>query len=127
MKPRQLQFFLLEFTLSLVILSVALVVALNLFAVSAHQHTQTLALRSLSQTMAQEAEWLRHPDSDWDLRYPQNLMTTTFNVNGQIADEAVYTLTVTRSSTQALETATLVLKENDRVWLTLRVVREVTP
>jgi Tfp pilus assembly protein PilV len=127
MKPRQLQFFLLEFTLSLVILSVALVVALNLFAVSARQHTQTLALRSLSQTMAQEAEWLRHPDSDWDLRYPQNLMTTTFNVNGQIADEAVYTLTVTRSSTQALETATLVLKENDRVWLTLRVVREVTP
>jgi Tfp pilus assembly protein PilV len=127
MKPRQLQFFLLEFTLSLVILSVALVVALNLFAVSARQHTQTLALRSLSQTMAQEAEWLRHPDSDWDLRYPQNLMTTTFNVNGQIADEAVYTLTVTRSSTQALETATLVLKENDRVWLTLRVVREVIP
>ena len=127
MKPRQLQFFLLEFTLSLVILSVALVVALNLFAVSARQHTQTLTLRALSQTMAQEAEWLRHPDSDWDLRYPENVTSITYTVNGEVGDEAAYLLTVTRTSTPTLETATLILKEDDHVWLTLRVVRELTP
>lgn len=127
MKPRQLQFFLLEFTLSLVILSVALVVALNLFAVSARQHTQTLTLRALSQTMAQEAEWLRHPDSDWDLRYPENVTSIAYTVNGEVGDEAAYLLTVTRTSTPTHETATLILKEDDHVWLTLRVVRELTP
>jgi Tfp pilus assembly protein PilV len=127
MKPRQLQFFLLEFTLSLVILSVALVVALNLFTISARQHTQTLTLRTLSQTMAQEAEWLRHPDSDWALRYPQNITATAYDVRGHVSDQAIYTLTVTRTSTLTLETATLVLKEGEHLWLTLRVVRELTP
>jgi hypothetical protein len=127
MKPRQLQFFLLEFTLSLVILSVALVVAINVFAVSARQHTQTVALRTLSQTVTQEAEWLRHPDSDWDLRYPQTSMTTAYDVNGQATDEGVYTVTVTMARTASTQTATLILRDANRVWLTLQVVKELTP
>ncbi len=127
MKPRQLQFFLLEFTLSLVILSVALVVALNLFAVSARQHTEALALRTLSQTLVQEAEWLRHPESDWDLRYPEALTTTTYDQKGSLSENAVYTITVMRTITGNLETATLTLIEEDTVRLTLEVIREVTP
>jgi hypothetical protein len=127
MKPRQLQFFLLEFTLSLVILSVALVVALNLFAVSAQQHTETLALRTLSQTLVQEAEWLRHPDSDWSLRYPDSLTSTTFDQKGVLSEDAVYTITVQRTVTGNLETATLTLIEEDTIRLTLEVVREITP
>lgn len=127
MKPRQLQFFLLEFTLSLVILSVALVVAINVFAVSARQHTQNVALRTLSQTVVQEAEWLRHPDSDWDLRYPQTSTTTDYDVNGVATDEGVYTVTVTMVRTASTQTATLMLRDANRVWLTLRVVKELTP
>ena len=127
MKPRQLQFFLLEFTLSLVILSVALVVAMNLFAVSARQHTQTLTLRSLSEKMTQEAEWLRHPESDWDLRYPQTTTVISYNAKGEAVDDGLYQLTITRSISDSLETATIVLKEDTHVWLTLRIVREVTP
>ena len=127
MKPRQLQFFLLEFTLSLVILSVALVVALNLFAVSAQQHTETLALRTLSQTLVQEAEWLRHPETDWHLRYPEALTTTTYDQKGSLSENAVYTITVMRTITGNLETATLTLIEEDTVRLTLEVIREVTP
>lgn len=127
MKPRQLQFFLLEFTLSLVILSVALVVALNLFAVSAKQHTQTLALRQLSQTLVQEAEWLRHPESDWDLRYPQALTSTTYDQHGTASEIAVYTITVQRSISGNKEMATLTLIDEGTIRLTLQVVREVTP
>lgn len=127
MKPRQLQFFLLEFTLSLVILSVALVVAMNLFTVSARQHTQTQTLRSLSEMMTQDAEWLRHPESDWDLRYPQTTTTVSYDAKGDVVELGLYQLTVTRSISDSLETATFVLKDDTRVWLTLRIVREVTP
>lgn len=127
MKPRQLQFFLLEFTLSLVILSVALVIAMNLFTVSARQHTQTVALRLLSETVMQDAEWLRHPDSDWDMRYPQTATVTHFDVHGERVSQGPYQLTVTRSVSGQVETATLVLNDATTVWLTLRIVREITP
>lgn len=127
MKPRHLQFFLLEFTLSLVILSVALVVAMNLFTVSARQHTQTVALRLLSETVMQDAEWLRHPDSDWDLRYPQTTTVTHFDVHGERVSQGPYQLTVTRSVSGQVETATLVLNDATTVWVTLRIVKELAP
>ena len=127
MKARQLQFFLLEFTLSLVILSVALVVAMNLFTISATQHTQTLTLRTLSESMTQESEWLRHPDSDWTMRYPQSTTITYYDLKGNLVDEGPYQLTITRSISGNLETASLVLRENEKTWITLNVVRELAP
>jgi hypothetical protein len=127
MKARQLQFFLLEFTLSLVILSVALVVALTMFTVSARQHTQTLALRSISEIMVQEAEWLRHPDSDWTLRFPQSVTTLSYDLHGHPSQKTHYTLTLTQAVFETHETATLVLTEASTVLLTLTVVRALTP
>jgi hypothetical protein len=109
MKNKQLQFFLLEFTISLIILSVALVVAFTMFTEAAQTHTETIALRKLSEIMVIQAETLRQPNQDWANMSPS--ITTTYDAQGEPNTANVhYTLTITLDPKEGLNTADLNLK-----------------
>ncbi len=109
MKNKQLHFFLLEFTLSLIILSVALVVAFSMFTKAATIHTETMALRKLSELMVIQAESLRQPNQDWANMSPS--FTTTYDAHGEANTSDVhYTMIITLTQTEGLNKADLSLK-----------------
>lgn len=109
MKNKQLQFFLLEFTISLIILSVALVVAFTMFTSAAKTHTETIALRKLSELMVMQAETLRQTNQDWTSMSPS--ITSTYDAQGEANPTDVhYTLIITIETENGINTADLNLK-----------------
>lgn len=114
MKNKQLHFFLLEFTLSLIILSVTLVVALSMFAKAAQMHQETETVRTLSTEMVMTAETLRNPTTPWPFEDKRKTVTTGYDVKGKAtADHPIYTLTIEYDTRQALNKATLTLSKAD--------------
>lgn len=114
MKNKQLHFFLLEFTLSLIILSVTLVVALSMFTKAAQMHQETETLRKLSSDMVMTAETLRNPSTEWPVEDERKTVTTGYDVKGEeSSDDPVYTLTIEYDTRQALNKATMTLTKAD--------------
>lgn len=114
MKNKQLHFFLLEFTLSLIILSVTLVVALSMFTKAAQMHQETETLRKLSSDMVMTAETLRNPSTEWPVEDERKTVTIGYDVKGEeSSDDPVYTLTIEYDTRQALNKATMTLTKAD--------------
>lgn len=123
MKNKQLHFFLLEFTLSLIILSVSLLVALAMFTDAAKLHRQTQALRKLSQDIVMNAETLRNPSTRWPYQNELKKVTTTYDSKGNLSQTSVaYTLTISYDTRTALKSADLVLSDpSGKVLLDIKV------
>lgn len=112
MKNRQLHFFLLEFTLSLFILSVSLMVALSMFTSAARMHSETQALRSLSAMIVMKAEVLRNPTKPWPIENTVRTETSTYDVHGEPSTNAsTYTLTIHYDTRSDLNKASLILTD----------------
>lgn len=131
MKNKQLHFFLLEFTLSLIILSVTLFAALSMFTQAAKLHSETQALRKLSQDMVITAETLRNPSSEWPTEQELKTVSSTYDVKGEPSTTGVaYTLTIQYDTRNELKKAVMTLTDKSgKVCLTLRVntLQEHTP
>ena len=113
MRNKQFHFFLLELTLSLIILSVSLVVAFTLFTTSASTHQETEVLRKLSETMVLKAEELRNPLTLWSTETGIKSLISTYDVLGNPSTTQIkYTLTITTESTLTLHKADLRLTDN---------------
>lgn len=123
MKNKQLHFFFLEFILSLIILSVTLLVALSMFTNAAKLHSETQAVRKLSQEMLMTAETLRNPSTEWPYEGSLQSVTTRYDAKGEPSETAFsYTLTIEYDTRRALNQASLILKDRTgKVLLTLKV------
>ena len=123
MKNKQLHFFFLEFILSLIILTVTLLVALTMFTNAAKLHSETQAVRKLSQEMLMTAETLRNPSTEWPYEGESQSVTTTYDAKGERSETATnYTLTIEYDTRRTLNEASLILKDrNGKVLLTLKV------
>ena len=123
MKNKQLHFFFLEFILSLIILTVTLLVALTMFTNAAKLHSETQAVRKLSQEMLMTAETLRNPSTEWPYEGERQSVTTTYDAKGERSETATnYTLTIEYDTRRTLNEASLILKDrNGKVLLTLKV------
>lgn len=114
MKNKQLHFFLLEFSLSLIILTVTLLVALSMFAQAAKMHQETEALRKLSQDLVMNAETLRNPSTEWPVEDQRLTVTTGYDVHGEVTTtDPIYLLTIAYDTRQALNKATMTLTKAD--------------
>ncbi len=110
MKNKQLHFFLLEFTLSLFILSVSLMVALSMFTSAARMHSETQALRTLSAMIVMKAEALRNPTKPWPVENTVSTVISTYDVHGAASGSASeYTLTIHYDTRSDLNKADLIL------------------
>lgn len=110
MKNKQLHFFLLEFTLSLFILSVSLMVALSMFTSAARMHSETQALRSLSEMIVMRSEALRNPTKPWPVENTVSTVTSTYDVHGAPSTSASdYILTIQYDTRSDLNKADLIL------------------
>lgn len=131
MKNKQLHFFLLEFTLSLFILSVSLMVALSMFTTAAKMHSETQALRALSERIVMQAEALRNPTKPWPVENTVSTITTTYDIHGEPSEFASdYILTIRYDTRSDLNKADLIL--NDKSGKTLFSIKvsaltEVSP
>lgn len=131
MKNKQLHFFLLEFTLSLFILSVSLMVALSMFTTAAKMHSETQALRVLSERIVMQAEALRNPSIPWPVENSVSTITSTYDIHGEPSEnDSVYILTIRYDTRSDLNKADLIL--NDKSGKTLFSIKvstltEVTP
>jgi len=123
MKNKQIHFFLLEFTLSLIILSVTLLVALSMFTQAAKQHEETQALRKLSGEMAMTAETLRNPMNEWPYQNERKTVSTFYDVKGEVTTGVVvYILTIDYDARDTLRKATLTLRDmSKKALLTIQV------
>lgn len=123
MKNKQLHFFLLEFTLSLIILSVTLFAALSMFTQAATLHSETQVLRKLSQDMVMTAETLRNPSTEWPYEQELKTVTTTYDIQGEPSSIGVaYTLKIQYDTRNDLKQAILTLTDKQgKVCLTLSV------
>jgi len=118
MKNKQLHFFLLEFTLGLIILSVTLLVVFTMFTKAASIHTETEALRQLSETVIMKAETLRNPTTLWPSSNQVIIETTMYDLKGKVTEtDAHYILTITYQPNSTLNQAELVLTNQDKVIL----------
>lgn len=112
MRNKQFHFFLLELTLSLIILIVSLGVAFTLFTTSAARHQETEVLRKLSETMVLKAEELRNPLTLWPTESGSKSLTSTYDALGNPSSTKIkYTLTITTESTSILHKADLRLSD----------------
>ncbi len=118
MKNKQLHFFLFEFTISLIILSVSLLVAFTLFTKAAVYHSETQALRKLSEAIVIQAEHLRNPSTIWPSTDQSKVVTSTYDVKGKQSESDVhYTLTITYEPNSSLNQAEFVLTNKANVIL----------
>jgi hypothetical protein len=131
MRNKQFHFFLLEFSLSLIILSVSLVGAFTIFASSAQLHKETEVLRKLSEEILMNAEALRNPLTQWPIENDLKTIITTYDLNGNISSKGIkYTLSITYDTRTDFHEAQIVLTDKeDKALLTLEVnvLSEVTP
>jgi type II secretory pathway component PulJ len=131
MRNKQFHFFLLEFSLSLIILSVSLVGAFTIFASSAQLHKETEVLRKLSEEILMNAEALRNPLTLWPAENELKTIITTYDLNGNLSSKGIkYTLSITYDTRTDFHEAQIVLTDKeDKALLTLEVnvLSEVTP
>jgi len=131
MRNKQFHFFLLEFSLSLIILSVSLVGAFTIFTSSAQLHKETEVLRKLSEEILMNAEALRNPLTQWPIENDLKTIITTYDLNGNISSKGIkYTLSITYDTRTDFHEAQIVLTDKeDKTLLDLKVnvLPEVTP
>jgi hypothetical protein len=131
MRNKQFHFFLLEFSLSLIILSVSLVGAFTIFTSSAQLHKETEVLRKLSEEILMNAEALRNPLTQWPAENELKTIITTYDLNGNLSSKGIkYTLSITYDTRTDFHEAQIVLTDKeDKALLTLEVnvLSEVTP
>jgi hypothetical protein len=131
MRNKQFHFFLLEFSLSLIILSVSLVGAFTIFTSSAQLHKETEVLRKLSEEIIMNAEALRNPLTQWPIENDLKTIITTYDLNGNLNSKGIkYTLSITYDTRTDFHEAQIVLTDKeDKTLLDLKVnvLSEVTP
>jgi len=131
MRNKQFHFFLLEFSLSLIILSVSLVGAFTIFTSSAQLHKETEVLRKLSEEILMNAEALRNPLTQWPIENDLKTIITTYDLNGNLSSKGIkYTLSITYDTRTDFHEAQIVLTDKeDKTLLDLKVnvLPEVTP
>jgi len=123
MRNKQFHFFLLEFSLSLIILSVSLVGAFTIFTSAAKLHNETEVLRKLSEEIMMNAEALRNPLTQWPVDAELKTLITTYDLNGLPSSNKIkYTLSITYDTRTDFHEALIVLTDKeDKALLTLKV------
>ncbi len=131
MRNKQFQFFLLEFSLSLIILSVSLVGAFTIFTSAAKLHKESEVLRKLSEEIMMNAEALRNPMTQWPVENELKTIITTYDLNGYPSSTKIkYTLSITYDARTDFHEAEIILTDKeDNALLTLKVnvLPEVNP